>query len=231
MKRSADGARVEQNNNAVCFHQCIRGGNANSLESRVAAAPNKNPPTSDEISELLASDLGRLSILEQQRAFEEFHGIAQVTEEDSAFVGHCLSQLETAINKLRKKPAYEKAAFLSPKYVKDGAFRLMFLRAEEFDVQRAARRINNHFEFKQELFGQDKLVKDITANDLNEDDGETLLCGCAQILPQKDAVGRPIVFFQQRFETYRTCRNLVRDGMRPTLSSLSLRMHYPLLNC
>ena len=52
----------------------------------------------------------------------------------------------------------------------------MFLRAERFDAPKAAIRLVNHFEGKLVLFGEDKLVKRITLDDLEEEDIEEIPC-------------------------------------------------------
>jgi hypothetical protein len=66
----------------------------------------------------------------------------------------------------------------------------MFLRAENFDSQLAAKRMLRFFEQKLELFGPDKLCKDITLRDLNIEDMQCLINGHQQILPTRDSSGR-----------------------------------------
>jgi hypothetical protein len=154
-----------------------------------------------ETDNLIAKELSQSSIDERQKAYEDFHGISQAKDEDPIHVDKCLADLEVEINKIRKSTAYEKVLFLNPKYAKERRFRLMFLRATQFDVIKAAVKVIRHFDLKLELFGMDKLAKNrLTLLDdllVEEDDKAFLLGGLAQILPKKDRSGRPIFFYQQ----------------------------------
>ena len=62
--------------------------------------------------------------------------------------------------------------------------------SESFDPCNAASRMVRFFDEKCELFGADKLTKDITLEDLDPDDIITLENGFYQVLPEKDCVGR-----------------------------------------
>eukprot|EP00526_Cylindrotheca_closterium_P026840 CAMPEP_0113629714 /NCGR_PEP_ID=MMETSP0017_2-20120614/15428_1 /TAXON_ID=2856 /ORGANISM="Cylindrotheca closterium" /LENGTH=51 /DNA_ID=CAMNT_0000540129 /DNA_START=15 /DNA_END=167 /DNA_ORIENTATION=+ /assembly_acc=CAM_ASM_000147 len=46
----------------------------------------------------------------------------------------------------------------------------MFLRGNRYDTKAAANQMLKFFETKQDLFGTEKLTKDITIEDLDEDD-------------------------------------------------------------
>ena len=111
---------------------------------------------------LIATELANVTLADRSRAEEEIHGIAVCQNEEPEFVNERLSMMETEISSIQRKPAYERALFLSPSYVNNKEFRLMFLRAEGFDICRAAVRLVKHFECKLEYFGLDKLVKNIT---------------------------------------------------------------------
>ena len=69
----------------------------------------------------------------------------------------------------------------------------MFLRSDEFEADKAAARMVTYFENKRLLFGEEKLVKKLTVDDLTPDDLEELRSGFFQQLPQKDMRGRPII--------------------------------------
>ena len=71
----------------------------------------------------------------------------------------------------------------------------MFLRSCQFDVKFAALRMVGYFEKKAELFGVDKLAKDITLGDLEEPDRKALEAGGVQVLPSRDRAGRLVTFF------------------------------------
>jgi hypothetical protein len=68
----------------------------------------------------------------------------------------------------------------------------LFLRAERFEVQPAAKKLCLHFDHKWELFGEAKLPKKITLDDLDEDDIAVIRSGSYIILPKKDRAGRRI---------------------------------------
>ena len=80
----------------------------------------------------------------------------------------------------------------------------MFLRAEKFDVHNTAKRIVLHFEKKLELFGIDKVGREILLSDLTHDEVEWFKCGNLQPLLQRDCVGRQILF---------SIRNLKQQSM------------------
>jgi hypothetical protein len=69
---------------------------------------------------------------------------------------------------------------------------MMFLRANRHDPDAAAKNILQFLEIKRSLFGQDKLVKKITLDDLDEDDVKNIEAGGLQISPCMDRSGRKI---------------------------------------
>ena len=56
----------------------------------------------------------------------------------------------------------------------------MFLRANEYNAQAAADHMLRFFDSKHELFGKEKLVKDITMRDLDEQDIASIKAGYIQ---------------------------------------------------
>jgi hypothetical protein len=89
-------------------------------------------------------------------------------------VASCIEKFNHEIAYLprRRRPALERAIFLKPSIETDVTFKLMFLRADYYDASKAARRLAKYFEDKLHLFGEDKLVKKITLDDLSEEDME-----------------------------------------------------------
>jgi hypothetical protein len=154
-----------------------------------------NEDNGTDTEAMLVDELNQLSAKEREQIQEELHGVSSgAVDEDPMFVDQCLIEMEEEIKPIRKRNAYDRALFLSPKYVKDRNFRLMFLRAVSFHPRNAANRLVKFFEFKLELFGIDKLGKmKITQADLDEDDICALRKGRVQILPQKDASGRAVL--------------------------------------
>ena len=62
---------------------------------------------------------------------------------------------------MRNRYEYNLAHFLAPSVVKDRTFRLMFLRAENYNPRTAARRIIKHFEYKATIWGNEKVATKI----------------------------------------------------------------------
>ena len=144
---------------------------------------------------MLAKELTRLSMEEREEVFADLHGVADVVQETPTMLDRAFQELEKEIQKNKRRPAYEKALFLDPRYVQSKEFRIKFLRADRFNIKAAAKRLVQHFEFKMELFGYDKLARDITFEDLNVQDQQDCLHGGYWFLPspnQADRSGRRI---------------------------------------
>ena len=125
-------------------------------QSATLMSEPKRRRTDDPITAL---ELGKLSDQDRLRYQEEIK-VGLVQEESPEFVETRLAQMEEAIESLRHRSAsaYNLACFLAPRIVKDRAFRLSFLRSERFDSRAAAKRlIKNHFKYKMDLFGEDKV--------------------------------------------------------------------------
>ena len=88
--------------------------------------------------------------------------------------------------------------------------KIKFLRTDDFDSSAAALRLIKHFEMKKELFGIDKLGRDIRLEDFSNDDMESLLAGGVQLLPKPDHGGRPVIFTRAANYLYKDHKNMVR---------------------
>ena len=148
-----------------------------------------SPEATDE---LLASTLNKLSIKEREESMYELHGVAEAVPEDPEFVSKKMEDMEAALHNIVSKEAYVMAEFQSPQYVHDHKFRLQFLRSESFDPKKAAKRMVVFFQKKLELFGPDRLMKDIKLSDMDAKDMKALESGCFQLLPARDRAGRAI---------------------------------------
>ena len=101
-----------------------------------------------------------------------------------------------------------------PEYVHDIKFRVKFLRAEKFDATRAACRMAAYFDEKQNLFGRDKLTKDIELSDLDEHDMESLRLGYLQVLSKPDHANRKVLFYYKALSNcYKERENIVSNCM------------------
>jgi hypothetical protein len=90
----------------------------------------------------------------------------------------------------------------------------MFLRAWGFeDPKLAAERMVQHFEMKMDLFGKDKLGRNIRLADLEEGDDpkdlEVVQCGCNQVLLGSDLGGRTVIFDSQLLMNNQSRKSLV----------------------
>jgi hypothetical protein len=174
-----------------------------------ATLPPGLPPTPEEIDALIAREMNRMSFEEREKALDDVHGIGEVEEEDPAIVSSCLEEFEDHLTAIKQDTAYALAEAMSRKYVSARNLRMMFLRAVRYAPKDAAERMVRFFELKKSLFGAEKLVKDITLDDLDEDDMDTLKTGCVQASPLTDMAGRPIVVTLHKLQRYKVVENYV----------------------
>ncbi|CAJ1962599.1 unnamed protein product [Cylindrotheca closterium] len=122
------------------------------------------------------------------------------------------------MEQVEKIPDSQKSAFVFamntyPQFVLDPAFLLRFLRAERFDPELTAERLVLHFTIKQELFGNEKLGREIVLQDLQEDpdDWDCMERGFLQVLSKRDFSGRLVIFFYKAISgCYRRRENVLR---------------------
>lgn len=154
----------------------------------------KNSPIDPKSSEkVIAETLGKLSLEEREKSYEDVHGVSHPIPETPDFVQESLRDMQSKLEMIEPKEAYERAKIMSEEYVMNEAFRIGFLRAEVFDANGAAHRMVRHFEIKSELFGNDKLVEPILQTDLPEPVQRLLAAGSLQLLPSRDSLGRIVL--------------------------------------
>ena len=174
-------------------------------------------PTDEHTSEKLKT----LSLEEREKVWGDMSGDSklshyEINPEEPTFVENCLQELHEELNKLSSKDdaktssSFEYVKQHHPEYVFDRKRLLMFLRSESFHPKLTAKHIIGHYEFKEELFGKDKLGRDIMLCDLNEDDMESLSSGGFQYMDQTDHAGRPICFSRLLALKAKTPENAVR---------------------
>jgi hypothetical protein len=151
-----------------------------------------------DIDAILAKEMADLSVQEREYVVQDIHGIADETivpenDDDDEFFQQRLRQLEDCLAQIEDKAAYSRALYLSPEYVRNDKFRLLFLRGELFNVPAAAQLMVSHFEEKQRLFGPDLLGRDILFEDLSDADRRELEKGILQVLPVRDRAGRIVM--------------------------------------
>ena len=180
------------------------GGDSSSSEREVMSPPPSFDPNPDFADALLAETMNSLSIEDREKTLHDIHGVADVIEETDSLLLDSLQRLQEEIDSIPNtdlsKQAYLQAFNQNSNYVASKSFRLKFIRADNFDIIKASQRLLKFFEHKLELFGYDKLTKDITQNDLSEspDDIQCLQSGFLQLLPGRDRAGRSICFTSPR---------------------------------
>jgi hypothetical protein len=86
----------------------------------------------------------------------------------------------------------------------------MFLRCNRYDAKASAHQLIRFFDTKLQLFGKDKLVQDITLNDLDDDDRACVQNGSRQILPCTDSAKRPIIVDLPGLRSFKCLDNELR---------------------
>ena len=164
---------------------------------------------------MLAKEMNHLSVEEREIVFEDIHGIARAVDEPAKYVKNSLVLLEQELSKMitRNRLAFDLATSQSKEYVSSEKRRLMFLRAESFDVYKAASGMVRFFDEKYNLFGADKLTKDIVLADLDPDDIAALERGFFQVLPENDCAGRKVICFFHKLRVIRTKQNMASDDI------------------
>lgn len=145
---------------------------------------------------LLAREMNALTVQEREKVYEEIHGVAGPVKETPELVASSLIEMRAAIVEIppHRRKAYSRAMFLRPSLEHDDKYNLMFLRAQRFDPVKAAHHICRSFEHKLKLFGDEKLAKKITLDDLGETERNIhMYSGAIQLLPSTDSGGRHVL--------------------------------------
>jgi hypothetical protein len=165
-----------------------------------------------QIDALVGREMKQLSKIQIENILHDIHGIIDIPDEYTLNVDAKFAELEAEIQRITLKAAYKQALSISEEYVRDRSFLLKFLRADSFNAANAARRLVSFFEQKNKIFGEDKLVKDITLSDLSAEDLEVLENGHMAFLPKRDMSGRVVFCNIRSRERFTTTNNLVRYG-------------------
>jgi len=162
------------------------------------------------MNSLLAHALSSLSFDERQKQQEILHGVDTEIPENDAMVNEAFQSLNEHLDKVKRGSAYETAESLDVSYVSDTCFRLLFLRGNRFDAKAAADQMIRYFQMKINLFGIEKIVKDITISDLDDDDRACLRTGTHQVIGT-DQAGRTIWFNLPGLRDFKTLENELRS--------------------
>jgi hypothetical protein len=165
----------------------------------------------------LHEHMEKLSIEEQESARQDVHGksiasrgvLRQLPQSKQGFAERLeflslkFKELDSSIERSRSKPgfaAYELACKQDKDYIDDPNFKIGFLRAERYDTEKAAHRFLRYLGLKLELFGREKLTRDICWEDLGDGCRNLFELGGLQLLPKRDRAGRRVIFAADVFK-------------------------------
>lgn len=195
------------------------------------------PRTSKRSAQLIEEAMQSLSLEERERVHQEILGIkytgsnvpspgttptheikkVELESDSLEFRRERLERMERELQRLRagsswslQMVAVELAERQNLAFVENPKFRLRFLLAEDWDATKAAGRFIRYFDWKLELFGEAKLTKTITLNDLQPEDIKMLKKGHTQILPSRDWAGRAVFWSLCHGQVFDSPESMVR---------------------
>lgn len=164
-----------------------------------------------KLDDLISSALSKLSLQERSKALEDLHCVGNGLSETDEIKKQSLEAFDLVL-KQGHYPIYDQAAEQNRAYVEDASYRLMFLRANSYDVRRSVNQLVSHLQQKANYFGEDKLGRDITLDDLNSEEMEVLLSGVFHIQADRDPTGRVILVNQGSLMAQQPYLTLVSSG-------------------
>ncbi|KAL3936496.1 MAG: hypothetical protein SGBAC_008198 [Bacillariaceae sp.] len=163
-----------------------------------------------DVEALLVQGMQSLTFGELQREQEDLHGVSNELQEDDVVIDGLRQSLREHLHRIKRGTAYETAEARNLSYVTQRDFEILFLRANRYDPKAAAEQMIRFFSMKLELFGTERLVRDITLQDMDEDDMETVMCGSIQVGRCLDRSGRAIVLAIPGIRSYQSIKNDLR---------------------
>ncbi|CAJ1956527.1 unnamed protein product [Cylindrotheca closterium] len=154
--------------------------------------------TTPEIEEFLASQMSKLSVEERDEATHDIHCVGEDILETPEMVETSLAEFDNAI-KREKNETYEIAMAQNRAYVEDASFRLKFVRANMHDVNRSVNMMLRFLEQKALHFGIEKVARDITIDDLTDEDKKFMQLGLFHIQEGRDRSGRIVFYYFNRY--------------------------------
>ncbi|CAJ1932627.1 unnamed protein product [Cylindrotheca closterium] len=183
---------------------------AKHLHSHQHSETNEDHQGRSDVEAILVQGMQNLTFDELQREQEDLHGVSAESQEDTKVMDKLLKSLTEHLHRLKKGTVYESAEERNPPYVCQRKFQILFLRGNRYDPKAAAEKIISFYSLKKDLFGTERLVRDITLQDMDEDDMETLMCGSAQVASCLDRSGRVIVLAVPGLRKYKSIKNELR---------------------
>ena len=154
---SGSGSSGSHGGESIATDKSIEANFTKSLNIEDLPSEEFNAPQ-ETVDVQLAEELNGLSMQQRDQALHEIHGISAPIDELPEFVTQKRVELDAILRKLASKKsssAYRLAVAVNPEYVSSESLQLMFLRSEEFDANKAAKKMVKFFEAKLDLFGSD----------------------------------------------------------------------------
>ncbi|CAJ1964106.1 unnamed protein product [Cylindrotheca closterium] len=149
-----------------------------------------------EAEDILASELTKLSLQERTEALHDIHCVGQDLKETPELVQELLAQFDQTVKQQQQhEQTYEMIEKSHQRaYIEDPSFRLKFLRSNKHNVDKAVSQMLHFLRNKIKYFGNGCIGREITFDDLNEEDRELLLSGIYHIQKDKDQSGRSVMY-------------------------------------
>ncbi|KAL3928743.1 MAG: hypothetical protein SGBAC_012518 [Bacillariaceae sp.] len=161
--------------------------------ARSSRSHNDTTVRAKATDELLAAQMRQLTVEERGEALDDVHCVGEELKETPEIIQKSLAELGVAIEQ-EKNTTYDIAMKQNRAYVEDPVFRLKFLRANLHDVNKAVRQMMSFLEKKAVHFGIEKVAREITLDDLTDEDRKFMLMGIYHIQDARDRTGRVVLY-------------------------------------
>ena len=152
----------------------------------------------DEFVELIAERLTSLSMAERERAAYDIHCVSDLADEPPDKISKMLSEMRSHLSTAVQETSPEIRSALSIAQGDgsvDNSYLLKFIRAANYDVPEAAKRMIRHLEHRKWLFGTEKLFTTITLQDMGNEEMELLKIGWLGPSALRDRSERLVLYF------------------------------------
>ena len=150
------------------------------------------------LEDFLASEMTKLSVQDRSKALDDVHCVGDELDETSEMIEKSLAEFGEVLQR-KNNSIYEMAANQNREYVENPVFRLKFLRANLHDVDKSVHQMLDFLRYKAKYFGNEKVARDITLDDLNAEDKKLMLSGLHHIQEGRDRRGRVVLYFFNRY--------------------------------
>ncbi|CAJ1937770.1 unnamed protein product [Cylindrotheca closterium] len=180
-----------------CFDCSDRNSESSGNNAAYMTVPfeHKSLQTGDEMKQTeayLAAELNKLTVQERAKAMDDIHCVGEELNETPEMIEQSLREFDHLLQKM-KTPTYEMAVNQNKAFVEDPSFRLRFLRCNMHDVNRSVRQMMEFLKHKATYFGEDNVAREITLDDLDDEDMSLLLSGLYHIQDGRDRKGRVVM--------------------------------------